>query len=84
MQKLSARSVFFVGDTPRALEYYTNTLGFSLDWTHKEQGQPFVAQVSLLGLEIILNQTEQNTQGRAGSGRIFVSMRQTGWGPPDR
>lgn len=30
MTKLSARSVFFVQDTPRAMEFYTNTLGFWL------------------------------------------------------
>ena len=74
MHKLSARSVFFVRDTPRALEFYTNTLGFSLDWTHEEQGRPYVIQVSLLGFEIILNQIEAPTDDRPGAGRIFLGI----------
>jgi hypothetical protein len=49
-------------------------LGFSRDWVHEENGQPFVVQVSLLGMEIILNQTEPPTSGRAGHGRLFVGL----------
>jgi catechol 2,3-dioxygenase-like lactoylglutathione lyase family enzyme len=74
MQNLYARCVFFVQDTPRAMEFYTNTLGFKLDWTHEEHGRPFVVQVSLLGLEIIINQTEAPTKDRAGHGRLFVGL----------
>ena len=74
MQNLSARSVFFVEDTARAMEYYTNTLGFNLDWIHEENGRPYVVQVSLLGLEIILNQKETPADGRAGHGRIFTGL----------
>ena len=32
MDNLYARSVFFVKDGQRSLDYYTKTLGFSLDW----------------------------------------------------
>jgi catechol 2,3-dioxygenase-like lactoylglutathione lyase family enzyme len=74
MQNLYARSVFFVRDTPSAMEFYTNTLGFSLDWTYEEQGRPYVVQVSLLGLEIILNQTEDPTGDRPSHGRIFIGV----------
>jgi catechol 2,3-dioxygenase-like lactoylglutathione lyase family enzyme len=74
MQNLYARSVFFVRDTPRAMEFYTNTLGFHLDWTYEEQGRPYVVQVSLLGLEIILNQTESAEKDRPGHGRLFVGL----------
>lgn len=74
MQKLSAKTVFFVRDTPRALEFYTDTLGFSLDWTHEEQGRPYVIQVSLLGLELILNQRESPADDRSGHGRIFLGI----------
>jgi catechol 2,3-dioxygenase-like lactoylglutathione lyase family enzyme len=73
-QNLYARTVFFVHDTPAALEFYTKTLGFKLDWTHEVEGRPFVIQVSLLGMEIILNQTESNTGDRPGRGRIFVGL----------
>ena len=74
MQNLYARSVFFVQDTPRAMEFYTNTLGFHVDWTYEEQGRPYVVQVSLLGLEIILNQKENPADDRPGHGRLFVGL----------
>jgi catechol 2,3-dioxygenase-like lactoylglutathione lyase family enzyme len=37
-----ARSVFFVKDAERSLKFYTETLGFSLEWNHQEQGRAFV------------------------------------------
>ena len=74
MQKLYARSVFFVRDTPRAMEFYTATLGFHVDWIYEEQGRPYVVQVSLFGIEIILNQTEAAESDRPGHGRIFVGL----------
>jgi catechol 2,3-dioxygenase-like lactoylglutathione lyase family enzyme len=73
-QNLHARCVFFVQDTPRALEFYTRTLGFTLDWTYDEKGRPYVIQVSLLGMEIIINQIETPTDDRAGHGRLFVGL----------
>jgi len=74
MHELSARPVFFVRDTPSALAFYTGTLGSSVDWTHEEQGRPYVAQVSLLGLQIILNQRETPDDDRVGHGRLFVGL----------
>ena len=74
MHNLSARPVFFVQDTPRAVEFYTSSLGFKPDWTHEENGRAYVVQVSLLGLQIILNQKETPADDRAGHGRIFVGL----------
>ncbi len=74
MDKLYARSVFFVKDAERSLRYYTETLGFSLDWNYQEQGRAFVFQVSLLGFELILNQTEPQTENRVGHGRVFIGL----------
>lgn len=74
MDRLYARSVFFVRDTPSAMAFYTQKLGFSLDWTYEEKGRPYVVQVSLLGMEIILNQTEDETGDCPGHGRIFVGL----------
>src|SRR5690606_19864360 len=74
MHELSARPVFFVRDTPRAMEFYTSALGFDLDWVHEENGRPYVVQVSLFGLQIILNQKETPADDRAGHGRIFVGL----------
>jgi len=69
-----ARSVFFVKDAERSLRFYTETLGFALDWNHQEEGRAYVFQVSLLGFELILNQTEPSTEARAGHGRLFIGL----------
>ena len=74
MNHLYARSVFFVKDAERSLRFYTETLGFSLDWKYEEQGRAFVLQVSLLGFELILNQTGPQTEDRAGHGRVFIGL----------
>jgi catechol 2,3-dioxygenase-like lactoylglutathione lyase family enzyme len=74
MHDLGARPVFFVQDTPRAMEFYTSTLGFNIDWIHEENGRPYVVQVSLFGLQVILNQKESPTDERAGHGRIFIGL----------
>jgi catechol 2,3-dioxygenase-like lactoylglutathione lyase family enzyme len=69
-----ARCVFFVKDAERSLRFYTETLGFSLEWNHQEQGRAFVFNVSLLGFQLILNQTEPGTEDRAGHGRVFIGL----------
>ena len=74
MDNLYARSVFFVKDAERSLQFYTETLGFSLDWNHQEHGRAWVFQVSLLGFELILNQIEPMTEDRAGHGRLFIGL----------
>ena len=76
MRDLASRSVFFVQDAERALRFYTDALGFTLDWNHQEQGKPFVLQVSLFGFQLILNQTEPSTADRAGRGRVFIGLAQ--------
>src|SRR5215471_7540402 len=74
MNNLYARSVFFVKDAERSLKFYTETLGFSVDWNYQEEGRACVFQVSLLGFEVILNQTGPVTAERAGHGRLFVGL----------
>jgi catechol 2,3-dioxygenase-like lactoylglutathione lyase family enzyme len=74
MDKLYARSVFFVKDAERSLRFYTETLGFSLDWNYEQEGKAYVFQVSLLGFELILNQTGPSTEHRAGHGRVFIGL----------
>ena len=70
MNSLYARCVFFVTDAERSLRYYTEHLGFSLDWDSKDG----VFQVSLFGFELILNQVEDRTRSRAGHGRVFIGL----------
>jgi catechol 2,3-dioxygenase-like lactoylglutathione lyase family enzyme len=69
-----ARTVFFVKDAEHSLRFYTETLGFSLEWKHEEQGRALVFEVSLLGFQLILNQTEPRTEHRAGHGRVFIGL----------
>jgi catechol 2,3-dioxygenase-like lactoylglutathione lyase family enzyme len=74
VQDLHARSVFFVKDAERSLRFYTDGLGFTLDWNHQEQGRAFVFQVSLFGFQLILNQAEPWTDTRPGHGRVFIGL----------
>jgi catechol 2,3-dioxygenase-like lactoylglutathione lyase family enzyme len=67
---LYARAVFFVSDVERSLRYYTEDLGFSLDWNSRDG----VLQVSLFGFELILNQVGDRTRTRAGHGRVFIGL----------
>ena len=70
MTPLYARSVFFVADEDRSRRFYTEDLGFTLDWDSHDG----VFQVSLFGFELILNQVEDRTRLRAGHGRVFIGL----------
>ncbi len=70
MASLNARSVFFVADAERSSRYYTENLGFSLDWDSHDG----VFQVSLLGFELILNEVGRRTRTRIGHGRVFIGL----------
>lgn len=74
MDALHARTVFFSKDAERSLSFYTETLGFALDWNYEPEGRAFVFQVSMLGFQLIINQTEHWTEGRAGRGRVFIGL----------
>jgi len=74
MSNLYARAVFFTDDAERSLRYYTEQLGFSMDWNLVEEDRITVFQVSLLGFELILNETWEPTRGRAGHGRVFIGL----------
>ena len=79
MTDLYARSVFFVADADDSRRFYTEQLGFSLDWDSNEG----VFQVSLFGFELILNQVDDRTGARAGHGRVFIGL-EDAQGPPLR
>lgn len=74
MSNLYARAVFFVNDAARSLRFYTEELGFSVDWKDSPEDPPYVFQVSLFGFELILNQTDERTEARAGHGRVFIGL----------
>ena len=70
MGDLYARTVFFVNDAEESLRYYTEQLGFSLDWDSHDG----VFQVSLFGFEVILNEVGRRTRARVGHGRVFIGL----------
>ena len=74
MENLHAKAVFYVADGERSLSFYTDSLGFSLDWNYAPHGRPFVFQVSMLGFQLILNEVEDWTKERAGRGRVFIGI----------
>jgi len=74
MENFYARSVFFVKDGEESLAFYTQKLGFSLDWNNKYEGRASVFQVSLFGFELILNHAWPDIRERAGHGRVFIGL----------
>ena len=74
MSELFARTVFYVTDGERSLRFYTDALGFELDWNYAPDGRAFVFQVSLLGIQLVLNEIEDATRDRAGRGRVFIGI----------
>lgn len=74
MDPFHGRSVFFVRNAEDSLAFYTQALGFTLDWNHQVEGRAFVFQVSLFGFQLILNQVEDWTKDRAGHGRAFLGL----------
>ena len=70
MTPLYARSVFFTTDEERSRRFFTEDLGFTLDWDSHDG----VFQVSLFGFELILNEVGEQTRTRAGHGRVFIGL----------
>ena len=65
-----SRPIFFVNDVAKSLAFYVDELGFKKDWTHLDQDELIVAQVSRGYFELILNKDA----ARAGSGRIYFHL----------
>ncbi len=61
-------------DGEEALAFYTEKLGFKVDWNHQHEGRAFVFQVSLFGFELILNQVWGRILNRLGHGRAFIGI----------
>src|SRR5262245_15146301 len=74
MDNFYARAVFFVKDAERSLAFYTEKLGFSLDWNYQYEGRAWVFEVSLHGFCLILNQAALENAPKAGHGRVFIGL----------
>jgi catechol 2,3-dioxygenase-like lactoylglutathione lyase family enzyme len=70
MKNWYSRPVFFVRSPVEAVAFYTEKLGFTLDWSYEEDGRAYVCQVSRYGFELILAEDAE----RAGKGRVFISL----------
>lgn len=66
-----SRPVLAVRETPAALAFYAEKLGFREDWRYEEAGRLRIVQVSRDGCELILS--DQWPQD-AGQARIFISL----------
>ena len=77
MDNFYARSVFFVRDGEDSLAFYTQALGFKLDWNNQYEGRASVFQVSLFGFELILNQIYSDTKDRADIAAFLLVLKTT-------
>jgi len=69
--KWYARSVLFVADIDRSVDFYVKQLGFSQDWRYEDEGQAWVAQVERQGCELILS---SQWPEKVGKGLMFISL----------
>jgi len=67
------RTVFFVSDIQRAIDFYVGKLGFKKKW-HEADGKGTVCQVDRGGCEIILCQDAT----RKDRGRVFLELSRNG------
>ena len=75
MEKLYARAVFFVADAEKSRQFYVEKLGFTREWGDPgKDGITWVCQVSLMGFELILNQTWGDSKGKEGHGRVYIGL----------
>ena len=66
-----SRPVLAVRDAPASVAFYSEKLGFKVDWRYEEVGRLRIAQVSRDGCELILSDQWPEDAGQA---RIFVSL----------
>ena len=66
-----SRPVFFVASVERAIDFYTEKLGFEESWRHAEEGIVLVGEVTRQDCTLILNCQQP---GKVGHGRMFISL----------
>jgi catechol 2,3-dioxygenase-like lactoylglutathione lyase family enzyme len=74
--KWYARTVLFVTDIDKSVDFYVTQLGFTQNWRFLDaEGTPGVAQVARPGLELILYRPEE-WPDKVGKGLVFISLDQ--------
>ena len=72
--KWYARTVLFVSDIDRSVDFYVKQLGFIQNWRFLDaEGTPGVAQVARPGLELILYRSDE-WPDKIGKGLTFISL----------
>jgi len=72
--KWYARTVLFVSEIDRSVDFYVKQLGFIQNWRFLDaEGTPGVAQVARPGLELILYRSEE-WPDKIGKGLTFISL----------
>lgn len=66
-----ARSVLFVADIDRTLDFYVKRLGFTQNWRFEEAGKAFVGQADRQGCALIFS---SQWPGKVGKGLVFISL----------
>ena len=70
--KWYARTVLFVADIDRSVDFYVKQFGFTQNWRFvDEAGKAGVAQVARPGCELILT---AESPDKAGKGLMFISL----------
>ena len=67
-----ARTVLFVADIDRSVDFYVKQFGFTENWRFEVEGKASVAQVARPGVELIL--TADGGPDREGKGLMFISL----------
>ncbi len=65
------RPIVPVADVTASLAWYVDTLGFSKDWRHEDDGKLLIAQVGRDGCELILSSQWPDKIGQA---MLFISL----------
>ena len=68
-----ARTVLFVADIDRSVDFYVKQLGFTQNWRYEDAGKAWVAQVARPGLELILSVSPE-WPDKLGKGLMFISL----------
>lgn len=66
-----SRPVFFVESVARAIDFYTDKLGFKLEARYEEDGVILVGNVTREDCALLLNCQQPE---KTGKGRIFISL----------
>ena len=66
-----SRTVFFVKDAGKSIEFYRDKLSCTVAWEYREGDRVVVCQVGRPGFEVILAAQDE---AKSGHGRVFIEI----------